>query len=409
MTDREITRPGATTVGANGGALHGVRILDLTSVIMGPYATQILGDLGADVITVEAAGGDTCRFMSPGPHPQLSGIALNLLRNKRNLSIDLKRPEGREAVLRLAASCDVFVTNLRPGSLARLGLSYEDVRAARPDVVYCQAQGFPSDSAEADAPAYDDIIQAASGVADASRRTGGVAMLTPTVLADKVSGLAIVYSILAALFHRERTGLGQHIEVPMVDVLSSFVLVEHGAGAIPRPPMQSAGYRRILTPNRRPQRTRDGWIAVLPYEKEHYDALFEAGGRPDLLGDERYATGSARVANSHFLYGEIHSIIATKSSKEWLELCESAGIPVTLVADLDDLVDELPAAEHPIGGAYKVIPPPVRFSGTPSAVRLPAPTMGQHNRELLREIGFSDDDVTALEEARVLRGHPRRR
>lgn len=390
-----------------GGALHGIRVLDLTSVIMGPYATQILGDLGADVITVEAANGDTSRFMSPGPHPQLSGIALNLLRNKRNLSIDLKRPEGRDVALRLAASCDVFVTNLRPGPLARLGLSYKDVQMARPDVVYCQAQGFPSDSPQADSPAYDDIIQAASGVADASRRTSGVPLLTPTVLADKVSGLSIVYSILAALFHRERTGLGQHIEVPMVDVLSSFVLVEHGAGAIARPPTQSAGYRRILTPNRRPQRTLDGWIAVLPYSKDHYDALFQAGGRSDLLGDERYATGSARVANSHFLYGEIHAIIATKSSAEWLELCESVGIPVTLVADLDDLVDSLPDSEHPIGGTYKTIPSPVRFSRTPASVRLPAPTMGQHNRELLGEVGYSDDEISQLEEARILRGSRR--
>ncbi|HEY7045833.1 MAG TPA: CoA transferase, partial [Jatrophihabitantaceae bacterium] len=186
------------------GALQGIRVLDLTSVVMGPMATQILGDLGADVITVENAAGETNRVMGPGPHSALSGTSLNLLRSKRNIALDLKHPDGRGVLMRLAATCDVFVTNLRPSSLGRLRLTYDDVRHARPDVVYCQAQGFPADTDRANDPAYDDIIQSATGVADAARRAYGEPRLVPTLVADKVAGLTIVYTVLAALFHRER-------------------------------------------------------------------------------------------------------------------------------------------------------------------------------------------------------------
>ena len=221
---------------ASGGPLDGIRVLDLSSVVMGPLATQILGDLGADVITVETRDGDINRIMGSGPCPGLSGVSLNLLRNKRNISLDIAHPRGRAALLRVAAGCDVFVTNLRPGSVGRLRLRYPDIASIRPDVIYCQAHGFPSDSPQADAPAFDDIIQAACGVPDVLRRAGGRPGLMPTLLADKVSGLVLAYSIIAALFHRARTGEGQKVEVPMADAMLAFLLVEHGSGAIPRPP-----------------------------------------------------------------------------------------------------------------------------------------------------------------------------
>ncbi len=385
-------------------------MLDLTSVVMGPLATAILGDLGADVITVESRRGDINRFMGAGPHPHLSGVSLNLLRNKRNLDLDLKSETGREVLLRLAATCDVFVTNLRPGALARLGATYPDIALVRPDVIYCQAHGWPSDSDRADEPAYDDIIQAASGLADLAVRAGGEAPgLMPTIVADKVSGLTIVYAVLAALFHRERTGQGQRIEVPMVDVVSAFLLVEHGAGAIPQPPAAPPGYKRILTPERRPQRTRDGWINVLPYDREHYDTLFTVGGRPDLVGDPRYATGRDRIANSDFLYGRLREIIAGRTTAEWLEICNRHGIPAAAIGRLEDLVDALPEAEHPVAGRYKVIPPPIRFGRTPASVRRPAPLIGEHNREVLAEIGFTDEEITELTEQGVLRESRRRR
>lgn len=386
------------------GALDGVRILDLTSVVMGPLATQTLGDLGADVIAIEAAKGETNRYMGTGPHPQLSGIALNLLRNKRNVAIDLKHPSGRDAVLRIAATCDVVVTNLRPAPLARLRLTYDDVVEVRPDIVYCQAQGFPSDSGRADDPAYDDVVQAAGGVPDVLHRAGGERALFPSIIADKISGLTMTYAILAALFERARSGRGQHLELPMVDALSAFLLVEHGAGAVPQPPTAaSAGYERILTPHRKPQATADGWISIFPYTNAHFVALIEATGREDLR-DDRLMTQKGRAANPELLYGLLGSIIATKTTEEWLLLCRSVGIPAAEVADLDGMVAALPDATHPVAGAYKAIPPPVRFSRTPaSATRRPAPLIGEHNREVLLEVGLSADEVDALEAAGVLR------
>ena len=265
------------------GLLDGVRVVDLTSIVMGPLATQILGDLGADVITVEDPRGTLSRVMTAGPEPGLSGVALNLLRNKRNVVLDLKTEAGREALLEVAATADVLVTNLRPGTLARLRLTYADVAPVRPDIVYCQAQGYPSDSGAADAPAYDDVIQAATGLPDAFRRFGGEPLFAPTLMADKVSGLTIAYAVLAALFHRQRTGEGQHVEVPMVDVMTAFMLVEHAGAATARPPQGPPGYQRILNPERRPQRTQDGWISVLPYTRKNFEDIFRAGGREDLV------------------------------------------------------------------------------------------------------------------------------
>jgi crotonobetainyl-CoA:carnitine CoA-transferase CaiB-like acyl-CoA transferase len=384
------------------GPLDGVRVLDLTSVVMGPLATQILGDLGADVITVEGSAGDVNRTMDPAPRTGLSGVALNLMRNKRGVCIDLKDPAGRQAVLRIAAGCDVVVTNLRPRSLAGLGLTYEDVAAVRPDVVYCQAHGYPSDSARADDAAYDDVVQSAAGVADAARLATGVPGLTPTILADKVCGLTIVYSVVAALFHRQRTGQGQRVEVPMVDTVAAFMLVEHGAGAIHRPPRGPAGYRRVLAANRRPQRTSDGWVGVLPYTQRHWRDFCEQVGRPELFADRRVSSPAARVANADFVYGELAAIIATKKTAEWLELCRGLDIPVSEVATLAELVEALPEADHPVAGRYKVVPSPVRFSATPASLRRPAPLIGQHGHEVLAEAGLTEPEIDALVAGGVL-------
>jgi crotonobetainyl-CoA:carnitine CoA-transferase CaiB-like acyl-CoA transferase len=385
------------------GPLDGIRVLDLSAVVMGPYGTQLLGDLGADVVNVEDTAGDTNRAMGPGPIPGMSGVSMNLLRNKRSVGLNLKHPDGRAAFLRLAARADVVVTNLRPGPLSRLRLTYEDVREVRPDVVFCRAHGYPSDSEKADAPAYDDIIQSASAVGDIFRLTGAAPTLVPTLVADKVAGMTIAYAVLAALVHRERTGEGQSIEVPMIDVMRSFILVEHGAGAIPVPPVDRAGYRRILTLERRPQATADGWINVLPYTLENYHALFRAGDREDLLDDPRVTTRESRVANSDSLYRDVASILRHRTTAEWLAFCEREGIPATQAATLEDLVNALPEADHPHAGRYRVIPPPVRFSATPAAVRRPAPLIGEHGRSVLAEVGYTPDELAGLEEAGVLR------
>jgi crotonobetainyl-CoA:carnitine CoA-transferase CaiB-like acyl-CoA transferase len=378
------------------GPLSGYRVLDLSSVIMGPYATQILGDLGADVIAVENAAGDTNRIMSTGPIPGLSGIALNILRNKRNVALDLKDPHGREAVLRIAATSDVLITNLRPSSLQRLRLTYQDLVVVRPDIVYCQAAGFASDTPRADDPAYDDIIQAASGVADLFARVLGHPGLAPTIMADKVCGLTIVYAVLAALLKRRHDGRGSHIEVPMVDTMTSFMLVEHGADAIAAETAGTPGYKRILTPHRHPQRTFDGWIHILPYTSEHYEAIFAVAGREDLHGDARYADLRACIVNSDFLYQAVQSVTPKFTTEEWLAICHQHRIPATSVATVDELVARLPVVEHPVAGPYRLIPPPVRFAGGRSPLRRPAPLIGEHTREVLAEVGYPESEIDRL-------------
>jgi crotonobetainyl-CoA:carnitine CoA-transferase CaiB-like acyl-CoA transferase len=381
------------------GPLDGVRVLDLTSVVMGPYATQILGDMGAEVIVVEGAHLETNRVMGAGPHPELSGVALNLMRNKRSVRLDYKTAAGRGAVLRIAATCDVVVTNVRVASLERAGLTYADIAAVRPDVVYCEAHGYPTGSERQDDPAYDDVIQAGTGVADAARIQTGVPALVPTIFTDKLCGLSIAYAVSAALYRRERTGLGDRIEVPMSETATAFVLVEHGAAAVPRPALGPAGYPRILTPNRRPQRTLDGWIHVLPYSRAHYEAILVEAGRTDLIDTDLYASGRARIGNAGRLYEIVHEVMATRTTAEWMTFCRAAGVPATEVTSLEDLVDALPEAEHPAAGRYKVIPPPVRFDRSPQSVRRPAPLVGEHTDEVLAEVGLTPADIAGLRAA----------
>jgi crotonobetainyl-CoA:carnitine CoA-transferase CaiB-like acyl-CoA transferase len=281
-----------------------------------------------------------------------------------------------------------------------LRLTYDDVVSVRPDIVYCQAQGYSSTTEKVNDPAYDDVIQAATGVADVFMRATGRPGLAPTIMADKVCGLTIVYAVLAALLHRERGGSGQHIEVPMVDVMSSFMLVEHGADAIAGAPDARAGYRRILTENRRPQETKDGWIHILPYTGEHYEALFRIGGRTDLLGDPRYGDLRTCIANGDFLYQAVQTITPQRTTAEWLEICTLHSIPATRVATLEDLVAALPTTHHPVLGDYKMIPPPVRFSQTDAGLRRYAPLIGQHTAEVLGEIGYTTHEIDALEPGR---------
>ena len=374
------------TVNAS-GPLDGVRVLDLTSIVMGPLATQILGDLGADVITVEDPRGTLSRVMTAGPHPQLSGVALNLLRNKRNVVLDLKTTEGRNAFLSIAATAQVVVTNLRPATLERLRLTYEDVAAVQPDIVYCQAQGYPSDSPAANAPAYDDVIQAGTGLPDAFRRFSGEPLFAPTLMADKVSGLTIAYAVLAALLHRERTGEDQRVEVPMVDVMTAFMLVEHAGAATARPPQGEPGYQRILNPERKPQRTKDGWVSVLPYTTRNFEDIFRVGGRDDLAEDDRIHSARSRLQHADALYREVAAILTQRTTDEWLEFCAASDVPASAIPTLDQMVDDLAEDDHPVVGRYKVIPQPVRFSRMRGPiVRRPAALSGQHTDEVLAEV-----------------------
>lgn len=382
--------------------LDGIRVIDLTSVVMGPVATQLLADQGADVIVVEDRRGDTNRSMGKGAHPELSGVAMNLLRNKRSVGLDIKSEAGYAALGRLVATADIVVTNLRPGSRDRAGLTYDRLKAFRPDLIFCAAAGWPVGHELADAPAYDDIIQAASGVVDLNHRIGLPSVLLPTLVADKGAGLVIANAVLAALVRRDRTGEGSDLTVAMTEVMRAYLLVEHGADAISEPPMGPAGYPRILNPDRRPHPTADGMISVLPYDEHHYETIFRAGGRDDLLDDPRIATRRSRIENGPSLYQEVAAILQQRTTSEWLGVLRAAGIPVTEVGTIDDLVAELPVAEHPHAGSYRVTPPLTGRVADVGVVRRHAPLQGEHNREVLAEVGYSDDDLERLEDEGVL-------
>lgn len=372
---------------------------------MGPLATQVLADQGADVILVEAKGGDTNRVMGPGPHPELSGIALNLLRNKRSIDVDLTTPEGRSIVHRLVATCDVVVSTMRPQVLERLALDYATLAPLRPGLVYCQAQGFPLDSARAEEPAYDDTIQVASGVADMTERVSGQPALIPTIFADKICGLVIAQAVAAALVQRMRTGEGRHVEVAMQEATAAFILAEHGAGAIPEPPVSpgdgpAVGYARVLSAERRPHRSSDGWVHLFPYLPRHYAAIFGGLGAPSAEDDQRYVDQRAALHNSDALYRDVRAIAPQRTTEEWLDYCRREGIPATAVVTLQELVDALPLTDHAAAGRYRVISPMARFAGTPFSVRQSAPLIGEHTDEVLAELELleaaEDSDTPAV-------------
>jgi crotonobetainyl-CoA:carnitine CoA-transferase CaiB-like acyl-CoA transferase len=372
------------------GPLRGVRVLDLTQVIMGPFATQVLADQGADVILVEAGGEEINRVMGAGRHPELSGSSLNLLRNKRSARLDLKSAEGQAAIRQLVPTCDVVVTTMRPRALAKLQVDYETFRQLQPRLIYCQAQGFGLGGERADEPAYDDIIQAATGICDVMERVHGSPALMPTILADKVCGLVIAQAVTAALFNRERTDEGQHVEVAMHQAMTAFMLVEHGDGAMLEPPEQipglpATGYKRVLSAERRPHPTKDGQVHLFPYLPEHYAMLFGEAGMPDADTDPRYADRRATILNSDSLYRDVRRIAPTRTTEDWLAYCRQAGIPAVRVASLQELVDDLPLASHPVAGDHRVTPVLANFARTPAGVRRPAPLVGEHTDEVLAE------------------------
>jgi len=334
----------------------------------------------------------------------LNVVSLNLLRNKRGVALDLKNPRGRQAILDIAATCEVMVTNQRPAPLRRLGLDHESICEVRPDIVFCQAHGYPSDSDMADAPAYDDIIQTAVGIPDLFGRLGDEPRLVPTLVADKVCGMAITNAVLAALFHRARSGEGQHIEISMFDLMRSWMLVEHGSGAIPEPPLGDAGYPRILTPERRPHATADGWINILPYDEQHYVDLFASVGREDLLDRTLIRSRRQRLGNSDTLYRTVATVLPQRTTAEWLAFCREHEIPAAEAASVADLTADLPLAEHPTAGTYRQIPPAEQYSETPQSIRRPAPRLGEHGREVLTECGYDTATIDGLIADGVLGG-----
>ena len=388
------------------GPLKGIRIIDLTSVVFGAYATQMLGDLGADVIKIETpdpsrgGGGDTMRWTGETPSEavhDMGPIFMTINRNKRSMLLDLREPRAKKAMARLIATADVFASSVRYDGMKRLGLSYEEVKAIKPDIVYVHASGYGADGPYAGLAAYDDLIQAGSGLADLLNRTDGdpAPRYLPTLLADKVSGLFMTQAITAALFHRERTGEGQFVEVPMYECVTSFNLAEHFFGHVYDPPLGQWGYTRVVNPNRKPFRTKDGHIGLLPYTDKQWDEFFRVGGwSEEIAKDPRFTDHRTRARHIHALYALVETVTQTKTTDEWLALLQPLSIPCVRLNRLDDLQEDehLKAVglferyEHPDAGAYTALRPPLNFSATPANIRRHPPRLGEHTDELLAEL-----------------------
>lgn len=396
------------------GPLKGVRVLDLTSVLMGPYATQILGDLGADVIKIESPDGDPVRHYKPAKSPLMPAVFLNLHRNKRSLSVDLKSADGKQVFLDLLDGADVVVHNMRAKAAARLGLDYQTLADRRPGLVYCIANGFGQGGPYADLVAYDDMIQAASGLVDFTGHVAGQPQYVPTAICDKVTGLVIVYSIIAALFHRQRTGAGQRIEVPMFETNVAFNLLEHISGFAYDPPMTEPGFARFLTPMRRPYRTADGHACIMPYSDRNWSDFFDFVGHPELAEDPRFATFSERSVNIDALYAHVANLAPRHTTADWMAFCKAHSIAAMPVRSFRDLWQDphlkavafFRAAEHPSEGRYHLYDTGVRFSATPTAVTRHAPHVGQDSVAILREAGFGEDRIRALIDNGVVKAPP---
>lgn len=388
----------------NRGPLKGIRVLDLTSVFLGPFAAQIMGDLGADVIKVEPVAGENTRFAHPRRSPDMGAVYMGLNRNKRSLAVDLKTEKGREAVLRLAATCDVFLCNMRHRAIKTLGLGYEDVKASSPGIVYCLAVGFAEDGPFAGKPAYDDIIQAASGFAAFQEMASGTPGYAATAVTDKITSLTVAYAVMAALLSRERSGEGQFVEVPMYESSVAFLAVEHLSGATFNPAMGETGYKRILDPNRRPQRAKDGLICILPYTDQHWSRFFEVAGNAALAKDDRFNSIASRSQNFAALYDWLYRVVAEKTVDEWVALLEPLQVPVMKVMDPNEWGSNPQALAtgmigqytHPSEGSLNMVQPPVRYERTPSSIRRLAPHLGEHSAEILHELGYDAGEIAEM-------------
>lgn len=380
------------------GPLAGIRVIDLTCMVFGPYATQIMADMGADVIKVEAPGGDDVRNISPGPVPGMSGVFVNVNRGKRSVVLDIKSAKGKEALRQLIAGADVFIHSMRAKAIARLGFDYAAVAAIKSDIVYTNCYGYSRRGPDADKPAYDDTIQAECGIPHVQQLMTGEPGFVATIMADKVAGLTALYATTMALFHRARTGEGQEVEIGMFETMASFMLVEHANGAMFTPPLGPAHYHRAAAPNRKPYKTKDGHVAALIYNDKHWK-LFTERVKPDWVTPDM-ATLAQRALQIDTVYENLAQTFLERTTDEWIALLDELGIPASRLQTTDQLFDN--AHLNAIGffetveskqGPVRFPGVPTWFSRTPGKVAGPTPLVGEHTQEVFAELGIEGDTL----------------
>lgn len=387
------------------GPLTGIRILDLTSVILGPYGTQVLADLGADVIKVEPPEGDIMRHVGPMRNPGMGHVYLNINRNKRSIALDLKQKEARDALLKLAKTADVFASNIRPAAMERLGLGPDDLLKANPRIVYANVTGFGAGGRYAGKPAYDDLIQGMSGIAAVTRdATGGEPRYVPITIADRTTGLYFANAISAALVQRERTGKGQAIQIPMFEVFVDYVLGDHLGGLVFDPPVGPHYYPRLVSPHRRPYATKDGYLCTLVYTDAQWKSFFKVIGREELFNDPRFSTHGNRAENIDKVYEFIADTLKTRPTAEWVKLLDEADIPAMQLHDMNSLLEDphlkdvgfFQYAEHPSEGKIRTMKVPGSWSECELSIRRLAPKIGENTEEVFREAGFSEEEIARI-------------
>jgi crotonobetainyl-CoA:carnitine CoA-transferase CaiB-like acyl-CoA transferase len=383
--------------------LEGVRVVDLTSVAMGPFASQWLGDFGADVIKVEAPSGDSTRHTGPRREPNMAAIYLGTNRNKRSIVLDLKTAPAREALLRLIDRADIFMHSVRPQKVKKLGLEPAAVLARNPRIVYAGLHGFTESGPYGGRPAYDDIIQGMSGLPALVRRQTGEARYLPTIAADKTCGLVAAMAILAALRKRDATGQGSYVEVPMFETMVAFNLAEHLYGEHFDPPLAPCGYPRVLSAARRPFRTKDSFICMMPYTDRHWADFFAEVGAPQIAAQERFQGIAARTRHIEELYELAGQYIQTNSTARWLEICNRLQIPAAPMLELEELKTDphlqatglFQTIDDQRMGRVRFTGVPVLFDGERPGIRFP-PRLGENGREILQEAGLSPSEIEAL-------------
>ena len=386
------------------GPLQGVKIIEMTSVVLGPWACQMLADMGADVIKIEQPRGDSNRSLGAARHPGMSALYLTCNRNKRSIVLDLNQPGARDALLALIKDADVFVHNNRPQVMTKLKLEYADMKVINPRLIYCGAYGYAKAGPYGSLGALDDSIQAVSGIAMLNEMVLGEPRYLPTIVADKTTALTVVYGVLAALFHRERTGEGQELEVPMFETMVNYVMAEHLWGVTFEPPMGKPGYVRLMSHHRKPYKTLDGYIAILPYLDAHWEKFCRITGRTELIQDPRFLTLADRVRNIDDTYQITGEIMATRSTGDWLSAFDKSGVPLIVVNTLESLTTDphLTATgfwqfvDHPTEGKLRMPSFPVNFGSTKASIHKHAPRLGEHTEEVLREAGLSAETIKEL-------------